>query len=132
MTAAETKIARSVCPFDCPDTCSLNVTLENTRIVSIDGNPEHPITQGAICNKVRHLNERFYHEDRLLYPMRRIGHKGSLDFERITWEEAYREILARFKATIEEHGADAILPYSFYGNMGIRGLSIHDGGYGRN
>lgn len=119
ISATETKIARSVCPFDCPDTCSLNIKLVNEKIVSIDGNPEHPVTQGAICNKVRHLNERVYHEDRLLFPMRRIGPKGSLDFERISWEEAYGEIIARFKATIGEHGADAVLPYSFYGNMGI-------------
>lgn len=119
MSITESKIARSVCPFDCPDTCSLHVKIENKRIVSIDGNPEHPVTQGAICNKVRHLNERVYHEDRLLYPMRKIGAKDNLEFERISWDEAYREIIARFKATIEEHGADAILPYSFYGNMGI-------------
>jgi anaerobic selenocysteine-containing dehydrogenase len=119
MQTTKSKIVRSVCPFDCPDTCSLHVKIENDRIVSIDGNPDHPVTQGAICNKVRHLNERVYHEDRLLYPMRRVGPKGTLHFERISWEEAYGEMIARFKTTIEEFGADAILPSSFYGNMGI-------------
>lgn len=110
---------RSVCPFDCPDTCGLSVTLEDGKITKITGDASHPVTRGAICNKVRHLNERVYHPERLLYPMRRVGPKGSLDFERITWEEAYGEITARMEKIILEHGAQAILPYSFYGNMGV-------------
>ncbi|MFC5469349.1 molybdopterin-dependent oxidoreductase [Cohnella suwonensis] len=114
-----TKIVRSVCPFDCPDTCSLHVTMEDGVIASIDGNPEHPVTKGAICNKVRHLNERVYHPDRIMYPMRRTGPKGTLEFERISWEEAYEEIVGKLKDTASRHGAEAILPYSFYGNMGI-------------
>jgi anaerobic selenocysteine-containing dehydrogenase len=119
MSMSDSQIVRSVCPFDCPDTCSLTVKLVAKQIVSIDGNPEHPVTQGAICNKVRHLNERVYHEDRLLFPMRRVGPKGTLEFERVSWEAAYEEIIAKSKLTIDEHGADAILPYSFYGNMGV-------------
>ncbi|MFC4775840.1 molybdopterin-dependent oxidoreductase [Paenibacillus sp. GCM10023252] len=117
---------RSVCPFDCPDTCSLHVDLEDGRVVRIDGNPEHPVTKGAICNKVRNLPDRIYHKDRLLYPMRRIRPKGSdspdnpfASFERISWEEAYEEITHRLHSTTQSHGAQAILPYSFYGNMGI-------------
>ncbi|MFC5704291.1 molybdopterin-dependent oxidoreductase [Cohnella faecalis] len=122
MTAATTTTARSVCPFDCPDTCSLSVTIEDGRITAIDGDSEHPVTQGAICNKVRHLHERVYHPERLQYPMRRKAGagKGTLDgFERISWDEAYELMTARMRHTIREHGAEAILPYSFYGNMGI-------------
>jgi len=119
MTTTESTIVRSVCPFDCPDTCSLNVKMEQGVITAIDGNPEHPVTQGAICNKVRHLNERVYHPDRLQYPLRRVGSKGTLEFERITWDEAYEEITRRLKAQIAEKGAESILPYSFYGNMGV-------------
>lgn len=119
MTVTESKVVRSVCPFDCPDTCSLHVTLENNAIVSIDGNPDHPITQGAICNKVRHLRERVYHPDRVLHPLRRTGPKGTLEFERIAWDEAYDEIVSRLKSAIAAKGAESILPYSFYGNMGI-------------
>lgn len=113
------RTARSVCPLDCPDTCSLHVTIENGRIASVAGNPDHPATQGAICNKVRHIPERVYHPDRVLYPMRRVGPKGTHSFERISWEEAYEEIVSRMQRTIREHGAEAILPYSFYGNMGV-------------
>lgn len=115
----DTRTARSVCPFDCPDTCSLRVKIDNGKITAIDGNPDHPATQGAICNKVRHLSERVYHPERLMHPLRRTGPKGSGQFARISWEEAYDEITARLRETIADSGAEAILPYSFYGNMGI-------------
>ncbi|MFC5528756.1 molybdopterin-containing oxidoreductase family protein [Cohnella yongneupensis] len=119
MQQTETRTARSVCPFDCPDTCSLHVTIEEGRVVSVGGNPDHPATQGAICNKVRNLPDRVNHPDRVLYPMRRTGPKGTHSFERISWDEAFEEIVSRMQHTISEHGAEAILPYSFYGNMGI-------------
>ncbi|WP_239616200.1 molybdopterin-containing oxidoreductase family protein [Cohnella mopanensis] len=118
-TTTDTMTVRSVCPFDCPDTCSLNVKMNDGVIASIDGNPDHPVTQGAICNKVRHLNERVYHPDRLMYPMRRVGPKGTMEFERMSWEEAYEEIATRLNKAIADKGAETILPYSFYGNMGI-------------
>jgi anaerobic selenocysteine-containing dehydrogenase len=118
-TASKIKNVRSVCPFDCPDTCGLSVTLEDGVITKITGDHEHPVTRGAICNKVRQLADRVYHPERLLYPMRRNGPKGTLSFERISWEEAYDEIAERMQDIIDEHGAEAILPYSFYGNMGV-------------
>lgn len=79
---------RSVCPCDCPDTCGLSVTFEEGKITQITGDTEHPVTRGAICNKVRQLSDRVYHPGRLLYPMRRTGPKGDFSFERITWEDA--------------------------------------------
>ncbi|WP_134701721.1 molybdopterin-dependent oxidoreductase [Ammoniphilus sp. YIM 78166] len=112
-------IFHSVCPLDCPDTCSLHVYKEEGRITKVRGNPEHPVTQGAICNKVRHMAERIYHPERLLYPMKRVGKKGHGEFERITWEEAIAEITSRFHQIINRSGSEAILPYSFYGNMGV-------------
>ncbi|WP_424765623.1 molybdopterin-containing oxidoreductase family protein [Paenibacillus sp. sgz302251] len=117
MTKIET--VRSVCPFDCPDTCGLSVTLEDGRMTTITGDIQHPVTRGAICNKVRQLPDRVYHPERILYPMKRTGPKGTLSFERISWNEAYDEITKLMQQVIHEHGADAILPYSFYGNMGI-------------
>ncbi|MBW5447497.1 molybdopterin-dependent oxidoreductase [Cohnella sp. CFH 77786] len=115
------RTVRSVCPLDCPDTCSLKVTLEGDRIVAVDGDPDHPVTQGAICNKVRNMPGRVHHPERLTYPMRRIAPKGTSGieaFERITWEEAYEDIVRRMNAAIEECGPEAVMPYSFYGNMG--------------
>jgi anaerobic selenocysteine-containing dehydrogenase len=122
MQESEVKYARSVCPLDCPDTCSLRVTLENGRIIAVDGHPDHPVTKGAICNKVRHMPDRVNHPDRLMYPMRRIGPKGTNDreaFERISWDEAYEEIVSRIRASMAEWGPEAVMPYSFYGNMGL-------------
>lgn len=112
-------VFRSVCPFDCPDTCGLHVTIEDGKVTNVTGDPDHPVTRGAICNKVRQLPDRVHHPERLLTPMRRVGPKGSLSFEPISWDEAYDEIIGKMKAIIRDHGADAILPYSFYGNMGI-------------
>ncbi|GGE17651.1 putative oxidoreductase YoaE [Marinithermofilum abyssi] len=110
---------RSVCPLDCPDTCGLHVTVENEKVTRVTGDPEHPITQGAICHKVRHYPSRVHHPERLLHPLKRTGRKGEGRFERISWDEALDIIVRRFKETREMYGAEAILPYSYYGNMGI-------------
>ena len=115
----ENGIFHSVCPLDCPDTCSLHVYKEKGRIIKIQGNPEHPVTQGAICNKVRHMADRIYHPERLMYPLKRVGEKGTGEFVRISWEEAIKEITSRFHEIINRSGSEAILPYSFYGNMGV-------------
>ncbi|WP_446715503.1 molybdopterin-containing oxidoreductase family protein [Bacillus sp. OTU530] len=109
----------SVCSLDCPDTCSLIVEKIDEKIVKVTGNPEHPVTKGVICHKVRHTPDKIHHPDRLLYPLKRVGVKGEGTFKRISWEEAYAEIKEKFTAIIDEYGAEAILPYSFYGNMGV-------------
>lgn len=109
----------SVCSLDCPDTCGLLVHKQDGKIMKIEGDPAHPVTQGAICNKVRNMGARIHDPKRLAYPMKRTGAKGEGKFERITWEEAIETIAGKWKAIIAEHGAEAIMPYSFYGNMGI-------------
>ncbi|WP_094096294.1 molybdopterin-containing oxidoreductase family protein [Paenibacillus physcomitrellae] len=108
----------AVCPLDCPDTCGLLVHKRAGKIVKVEGNPEHPVTAGAICNKVRNMTERIYHKERILYPLKRVGRKGEGRFERITWEEALQEIAQRYHRLIRDYGAESILPYNFYGNMG--------------
>ncbi|SDM57439.1 molybdopterin-containing oxidoreductase family protein [Paenibacillus jilunlii] len=109
----------AVCPLDCPDTCGLLVHKQNGKIIKVEGNPEHPVTKGAICNKVRHMAERVHHPERLLQPLRRVGPKGSGSFTPISWEEAIGEIAGRFKELSAAYGPESILPYSFYGNMGV-------------
>ncbi|PLT30718.1 molybdopterin oxidoreductase family protein [Peribacillus deserti] len=108
----------SVCSLDCPDQCGLLVYKENGRIVRVEGDPNHPVTQGSICNKVRNMPERLYDKKRLQFPLKRVGKKGSGQFERISWEEAIETITDKWKALIQSYGAESILPYSFYGNMG--------------
>lgn len=89
------------------------------KITKVEGDPSHPVTKGNICNKVRNMTERIYDESRLQYPMKRTGAKGAGLFERITWEEAIKTITSRWKELIHMDGPDSILPYSFYGNMGL-------------
>ncbi|CAM4507862.1 molybdopterin oxidoreductase family protein [Paenibacillus macerans] len=119
MIHEENGVFPAVCPLDCPDTCGLLLHKENGKIVKVTGNPDHPVTQGAICNKVRNMAERVYHPERVLYPLKRVGAKGEGKFARITWDEAVAEISGRYKELIREHGPESIMPYSFYGNMGI-------------
>jgi anaerobic selenocysteine-containing dehydrogenase len=108
-----------VCPHDCPDTCVMTVDVENGRAVGIGGDPDHAFTQGFLCAKVNHYLERVYSPDRILYPMKRVGRKGEGRFARITWDEALDTIAARFREVIDAHGPQAILPYSYAGNMGL-------------
>lgn len=119
MTDQADGIFPAVCPLDCPDTCGLLLHKQNGKIVKVTGNPDHPITKGAICNKVRNMAERVYDPDRVLYPLKRVGAKGEGKFERISWEEAVGTITGRFKELIRTDGPESILPYSFYGNMGV-------------
>lgn len=126
MIDQENGVFPAVCPLDCPDTCGLLLHKENGKIVKVAGNPDHPITKGAICNKVRNMAERIYHPERLQYPMRRVGAKGEGKFERISWDEAIHEITGKFKSISAKYGSESILPYSFYGNMGILGVDGMD------
>ncbi len=71
-----TGVVSAVCPHDCPDTCSLRVTVENGKAIKVSGNPDHPPTNGVLCTKVSRYTERTYHRDRLTQPMRRVGEKG--------------------------------------------------------
>jgi anaerobic selenocysteine-containing dehydrogenase len=104
------------CPHDCPDTCSMIFEVEGGKLTGVKGNPDHPMTRGGLCVKLKDYEKRHYHPDRLLYPMRRSGPKGSGQFTRISWDEALDEIVTRWQAIIAEHGPQAIVPYSYLGN----------------
>ena len=111
-------IRRSVCPHDCPDTCALLVHIQEGRIVNVTGNPDHPTTKGSICGKAHRYAERVYSRERVLYPLRRVGPKGSGQWQRIGWDEAIDLVAQEFRRIVQEHGAEAILPYSFAGTEG--------------
>jgi anaerobic selenocysteine-containing dehydrogenase len=111
------------CPVDCPDTCSWIVTVRDGEPVRLRGNPDHPVTRGALCAKVNRYLEHTRHPDRLLYPLRRVGAKGEGRFERISWDDALDEVAARLQETIDRHGGEAIWPYQGTGTLGfIQGL----------
>ncbi|WHY00035.1 molybdopterin oxidoreductase family protein [Neobacillus sp. DY30] len=111
-------VFKSVCPLDCPDQCGLLLHKVDGKVVKVEGDSEHPVTKGNICNKVRNMAERLYDENRLTYPMKRVGAKGEGKFERISWDEAIETITSRWKTLVQTEGPESILPYSFYGNMG--------------
>ncbi len=116
---------RGACPHDCPDTCAWDVTVEDGRAVALRGVKDHPLTRGGLCAKVNHYIERVYSADRLLYPRRRVGAKGSGRFERISWDEALDTIAERLRGIVGEHGGEAVLPYSYMGTQGVvQGASV--------
>lgn len=110
----------SVCPLDCPDTCSFTVTVAAGEVQKVRGSTANPITGGAVCNKVARYYPEFVHgENRLRYPLKRVGPKGGDDFIRISWEEAIETIYERFTAIIAEYGPQAIIPYNYAGPHGM-------------
>src|SRR5262245_6939381 len=95
-TEGSLKTVRCVCPLDCPDTCSMVVSVRDGRAVSLRGDREHPFTRGFLCQKMTRYLDRVYSGERLVQPLRRIGPKGEGRFEPISWNEALDEIAARF------------------------------------
>src|SRR5215470_10463304 len=95
MASDTTEICPSACPLDCPDGCSLDVTVRDGRVVELEGNHVNRVTAGFICGKVRHFPDRMYGADRVLYPAIRSGAKGSGEFRRAGWEEALDLVCSR-------------------------------------
>lgn len=116
-----TSIVRATCPHDCPDTCAMLVTVQDGVATEVRGDPDHPTTAGVLCTKVSRYTERTYHKDRLLTPMQRIGNKGDGQFAPISWDQALDTIATRLQAIAAQGGdaAQAILPYSYAGTMGL-------------
>jgi anaerobic selenocysteine-containing dehydrogenase len=111
-------VLKSACPLDCPDSCSLDVTIRDGRVAALDGNHDNPITAGFICGKVRHFHELMYGPDRVLYPAVRSGPKGSGEFRRVSWDDALERIVNRLTEIRDQFGGEAILPYCYGGSNG--------------
>jgi anaerobic selenocysteine-containing dehydrogenase len=120
------------CPHDCPDTCSMVFHVKDGTLLKVTGNTEHPMTRGGLCVKLKDYEKRHYHPDRLLYPMKRVGPKGSKQFQRISWDEALDTIVDKWQAIIKTDGAQAIMPASYLGNQGlVHGLNGGDAFFAR-
>ncbi|MGA9278328.1 molybdopterin-containing oxidoreductase family protein [Ilumatobacter sp.] len=117
------RLVHGTCHHDCPDSCGWTVTVDDSGptpvAVKLRGNPDHPFSLGELCPKVNRFLDRVHSPDRVLYPLRRVGPKGSTDFERITWAEALDEIGTRLNDVIATHGGQALLPYSDAGNQSL-------------
>ena len=116
-TAQQVKV-RGACPHDCPDTCALITTVEAGIAIKVQGNPAHVQTGGVLCNKVSRYSERTYHPQRLLVPLKRCGPKGSGQFEPVAWHDALADIASKLTG-IAARNAEAIVPYSYAGTMGL-------------
>ncbi|MEK9721945.1 MAG: molybdopterin-dependent oxidoreductase [Rhodospirillaceae bacterium] len=114
-----TEIKRSVCPLDCPDTCSLAVTVTGGTITEIKGRADNPYTAGVICNKVARSYPEFVHgANRLTHPLKRVGPRGSGEFERISWDEALDLVHDGFAKAIDKYGPQTALPFNYGGPHG--------------
>src|SRR3954451_1200066 len=109
----------TACPLDCPDACSLAVTVRRGRVVKIDGSRKNPVTDGFICAKVRKFDELVYGPDRLLYPAVRKGRKGEGQFKRVTWDDALDLVASKMREAKARSGGASILPYSYGGSNGL-------------
>jgi anaerobic selenocysteine-containing dehydrogenase len=109
----------TACPLDCPDACSLAVTVQRGKVIEIDGSHKNPVTDGYICAKVRKFGERLYGPDRILHPGVRKGRKGEGRFARVEWDEALGLIVDRFRKAKAEAGGASILPFSYGGSNGL-------------
>lgn len=116
----------TACPLDCPDSCSLSVTVERGRIVKIDGNRLATSTNGYICGKVRQFDRRVYSDERIMFPQVRTGPKGSGTFKRVSWDEALELITVKMREAIDTHGAESILPYHYDGSNGLLTGDLED------
>jgi anaerobic selenocysteine-containing dehydrogenase len=137
------EVVHAACPHDCPDACGVLITVQDGRATKIQGDPEHPVTQGFLCAKVAKYLDRVYSPERVLYPMRRVAPKGPVAadgvagkacpelaeggarstqaepiWRRISWDEALDEICSRLRGVAGEFGSEAILPYSYGGTLG--------------
>jgi anaerobic selenocysteine-containing dehydrogenase len=113
------EVRPSVCPLDCPDTCSLSATVEDGRLIEVRGSKANPYTDGVVCNKVTRYYPEFVHgAERLTRPLKRVGARGAANFEVISWEEAIDLVHAGFTRAIEAHGPQSVLPFNYAGPHG--------------
>ncbi|MDB5409613.1 MAG: molybdopterin oxidoreductase Fe4S4 domain protein [Rhodospirillales bacterium] len=129
---SDTSVVKGACPQDCPDTCAFLYHVEDGRLVEVAGDPDHPMTRGGLCVKLKDFAEHHYNPDRLLYPMRRSGPKGSGQFQRISWDDALAEIKRSWTDITAQYGAQAIMPHAYLGHQGtLNGLTCGDAFFNR-
>ncbi len=109
----------SVCPLDCPDTCSLSVKTDGTYVIEVQGSKANPYTAGVICNKVMRAFPDFVHgANRLTNPLKRVGPRGSGQFEIISWDKALDLVHEGFTSVIRKYGSQTVMPLNYAGPHG--------------
>jgi anaerobic dimethyl sulfoxide reductase subunit A len=105
----EEKIIRTICSSHCGGTCEMKVHLRDNRIVRIE--PDDRDFHPRLCARGHAYRQRVYAPDRLLYPLKRTGHRGSGAFTRISWEEALDTIAEKMQYIKAQYGNGAILHF---------------------
>jgi len=116
------QLLTTACPLDCPDGCSLQVTVDDGRITGVDadnGQHANPFTQGYICKKVKHHAKRVYSPLRIMTPLIRTGAKGSGEFRATSWTEAMRVVADRIRSNIQINGVETVVPYLYNSSAGV-------------
>lgn len=109
-----TTVVKTVCHRDCPDTCFVDVIVEDGRIVSTRGSVESPITQGFLCPRGVGDPKRVYSKERILHPHVNNGYK----FERVSWSDALELVAKKLTSVLENYGNESVLLYDYAGNQG--------------
>lgn len=113
--AKDFEVLPSVCPLDCPDTCSLSVEVTDGKITKVRGSAANQYTAGVICNKVARSYAEFVHgPNRLTHPLKRVGD----GFEQVTWEEALDLVHQGFSKSIDAYGPESVMPLNYSGPHG--------------
>jgi len=103
----------TACPLDCPDTCSLTVTVTDGRMTKVDAAPGNPLTDGYICQKVKHHAKRVYAPERVRTPLIRTGPKGAGEFRAASWDEALDLVVDRLRRAEAGAGPESVVPFVY-------------------
>ena len=119
-TSADAKTYHGVCYHDCPDSCSWEVKVENGKVTGFGGDKENPLINGKLCGKMETFPQDItYNPDRILNPLKRVGLKGEGRFEKISWEQAIKEVAEKLKESVALNGGESVLPFGYMGTQGI-------------
>ena len=97
-------------PGDHPVGCGMKLHIKDGKLVKVEGDPEHPISQGRLCVRCLSLPEYVHHPERIIYPMKRAPeNRGKNKWQRITWDEAYDLIVEKVNGFKKDYGAESII-----------------------
>ncbi|WP_018124614.1 molybdopterin-containing oxidoreductase family protein [Desulfovibrio oxyclinae] len=101
------EVRRSYCGL-CHPRCGTLLHIEDGKVVKVTGDPDHPITRGAICERGRLMLDHIYHPDRLNYPLKRVGKRGEGRWERVSWDQALDEVADKLRKLKDEFGPETL------------------------
>lgn len=108
---SDIKKITTTCTRDCPNTCGLEATVEDGRLMRLTGSKKHPLTRGLACHKASKYIDRVYSKERITTPMMR----RASGWREVSWDKALDVIAEKMKTIRDEDGSESILYYQGYG-----------------